>query len=115
MLLSDLNTAISVALPTCVAANSMINITKTTKQFVPAIIVVSMSLALSACAGKKKQEAQATAQTQAAQPAATQDITRPPQTIVGRKEVKQRNPDETISFDEWRKKRLEEIEAEKKP
>jgi len=37
------------------------------------------------------------------------DITQPPQTIVGRQdEVQVRDPEETVSFDEWRKRRLEE-------
>ncbi len=57
---------------------------------------------LVACGGNKK----APADPETGEPIA--DITRPPQTIVGRKEVQERNPEETISFDEWRKRRLEE-------
>lgn len=76
----------------------------TSKAFLSSAIVV-LSLALSACVGGKKATADEVA---ANKDVASQDITRPPQTIVGRKEVEEQNPEETISFDEWRKKRLEE-------
>ncbi len=69
------------------------------------VTIVVVSLALSACAGGKKNNS---TEANGAEKAVSQDITRPPQTIVGRQEQQEQNPEETISFDEWRKKRLEE-------
>lgn len=72
------------------------------------VLGLFVGLALSACGGGSKKVA--------AEPVEPgQDITRPPQTIVGREEVKERNPDETISFDEWRKRRLEEQRKQENP
>lgn len=64
---------------------------------------------LAACGGNKKAPIDA----ETGEP--TADITRPPQTIVGRIEVQERNPEETISFDEWRKRRLEEQRQQQSP
>lgn len=62
---------------------------------------------LMGCAGNKK----STSDEQLAKQGP--DITRPPQTIgtQDRQVAEERNPDETISFDEWRKKRLEELKG----
>ncbi len=69
------------------------------------MIYLLLGLTLCACGGNKKEAV--------AEP--VEDITRPPQTIVGREEVQERNPDETISFDEWRKRRLEELKKQQAP
>jgi len=70
------------------------------------LAVLAVTL-LTACAGKKTTtEATQTKETVA-------DITRPPQTVKREREVvEETNPDETISFDEWRKRRQAELEAQ---
>ncbi len=71
-----------------------------------ALILLTVFL-VSACGGNKK------APVENGQPVA--DITRPPETIVGREEVQERNPEETVSFDEWRKRRVEELRRQQSP
>jgi len=85
--------------------SSPIQIRKKVGTTIMSLIVAS---ALVGCGGNKK----------AADPEAVAkqgpDITRPPQTIGtqdNKPVVEERNPDETISFDEWRKKRLEELQG----
>lgn len=73
------------------------------------LTVLLMCSMVVACGGKA---AKATENGLAQSGATKADITRPPQTIVGRKVVKESNPDETISYDEWRAKRLEELERQ---
>jgi len=70
------------------------------------LVVLAVTL-LTACAGKKTT-------TEAAETKdAVADITRPPQTVKREREVvEETNPDETISFDEWRKRRQAELEAQ---
>lgn len=78
------------------------------RRLAPLTLVLALSLTVSACGLiKKSPEANPEAKEVVA------DITRPPETIVGRKEVEARDPDETISFDEWRKRRLKEQSEEK--
>ena len=74
------------------------------------ILIVSLTL-LSACSLKRgKNEV-------AAEPAApTGDITRPPEVVAANKPLEEEgNPDETISFDEWRKKREAERAQRENP
>lgn len=61
---------------------------------------------MTACAGSKKVA-------EPTEPVA--DITRPPQMVSNDPQVavEESNPDETISYDEWRKRREAELEAEK--
>lgn len=73
------------------------------------VLSFTLSITLGACGGNKKAVAENATE------GATSDITRPPQTIVGRQEVQERNPEETISFDEWRKRRLEEQRKQQTP
>lgn len=64
-------------------------------------------LVLSACGGNKKPAAEA-------EIANTSDITRPPAVVKGRLPVEaESDPDETISYDEWKRKRDEADNGEK--
>lgn len=73
--------------------------------------LVFAGLMLSACAGKKA--ATNTDSTNSAKQGTVADITRPPQMIKGEKEVvEESNPDETISYDEWRKRREAELKIQ---
>ncbi len=72
-------------------------------------IFALLLVGLTACGGNKKPAEVAKD---------TVDITRPPQTIdgnVSQAPVQERSPDETISFDEWRKRRLQEIQEQQTP
>lgn len=77
---------------------------KHTFKLVISLLTVSV---LSACTGNKTQT-----DADNLSVGSVEDITLPPQTITGRKEVKERNPEETISFDEWRKRRIEELKQD---
>ncbi|GAA6140077.1 hypothetical protein NBRC116583_38240 [Arenicella sp. 4NH20-0111] len=85
-------------------------ITMVKRSLAPLTLILAFSLTLSACGGFKKDKP---ALAESKQPSV--DITRPPETIVGRKEVEERDPEETISFDEWRKRRLEEQKEQASP
>lgn len=92
-------------LSTSVAVNTIRTTTdlkNRTTNMKKALLISLLGLTLSACGGNKR----ASTAPDTGQP--TADITRPPKTIVGREEVQERNPEETVSFDEWRKRRLEE-------
>ena len=72
------------------------------------LLLLFLATALIGCGGNKK-----AAETEVVAKQGP-DITRPPQTIgtqEDRQVVEERNPDETISFDEWRKKRLKELQG----
>jgi len=65
-------------------------------------LVITLTVGLQACAGSRaaKQEKSA-----AKASAAQTDMTRPPQTIgVEREVVVEQNPNETISFEEWKRR-----------
>lgn len=60
--------------------------------------------ALSACAKKAS-----VAEAAAGKATPTTDITRPPELVVDQsKAVQEQDPDETISYDKWRKKQVED-------
>ncbi len=75
------------------------------------VLLMSVTMTVSACGANKKGVANSSASSGGAA-VATSDITLPPNTIEGRVEAKQRDPEETISFDEWRKRRIQELEKE---
>ncbi len=71
------------------------------------ILMLFAGMMLSACAGKKTKANSSESE----QPVA--DITRPPQMVRAEQEVvEESDPDETISFDEWRKRRQAELDAQ---
>lgn len=72
-------------------------------------LIAASCLVLSACGGSKKTPVQVDA-------ANSTDITRPPVIVKDEKAVEaEKNPEETISFDEWKKKRDAELTGEVKP
>ena len=79
------------------------------KNTVKGLMVIVLAFSLSACGGGKKNKSVAEQ---------GPDITRPPETIGTQRQAapaQQRDPDEAISFDEWRKQRLKELEEEQNP
>jgi len=79
------------------------------KNITKGVLVIVLAFSLSACGGAKKNKNVAEQ---------GPDITRPPQTIGTKRQAapaQQRDPDEAISFDEWRKQRLKELEEEQNP
>lgn len=66
------------------------------------LIVIMVSVVLSACGGKNKSVAK---QAEESKVTTTSDITRPPAVIKEVTVEEESNPDETISFDEWRRRR----------
>ena len=76
------------------------------RKVLSASLLALIAVSISACGGSSKKNEVAKTQ--------GPDITRPPQTIEGetRQPVQERSPEETISFDEWRKRRLEELKKQ---
>jgi len=75
-----------------------------TTRVIPAAVSVFICLIVGACGGKKESVAEVP----------VEDITRPPQTVLGgaKKVQEETNPDETISYDEWRRRREQEAEGD---
>lgn len=79
------------------------------------LIVVAISvLLLSSCGGKKNVVQEDDVEKQ--QTAVTSDVTTPPNSLENSVEaIEESNPDETISFEEWKQKKSREQETETKP
>lgn len=86
---------------------NQINMNKSRK----AIVVLLVAILVAGCAGKRAAKAEAESAQSGSQKTMPQDMTRPPTTIgAERKIVVESNPDETISFEEW--KRRQAVDAE---
>ena len=83
--------------------------TNNTNTILKVSIIGLTCFVLSACGGNRKPAEDAVA-------ANSPDITRPPSIVKNRLPSETvKNPDETISFDEWKKKRDAELAGEAKP
>jgi len=67
------------------------------------ILILFASASLSACAGRSAEPVSSES---------VEDITRPPQMVKAeqREVIEESDPEETISFDEWRRQRQAELE-----
>lgn len=78
------------------------------------VVVAISALLLSSCAGKKNVVQEDDVEKQ--QTAVTSDVTTPPNSLENSVEaIEESNPDETISFEEWKQKKSREQETETKP
>ena len=76
------------------------------------VLLLAVAIGVSSCAGKRATDSKSE---KAAKQVEQIDITRPPQTIGAEREiVVEQNPNETISFEEWKRRQEAATKAEPK-